>query len=252
MRAEDDFLLRYSRHILLPEIDLAGQRKLAGMRVLIVGMGGLGSPVGMYLATAGIGHLVLSDGDKVELSNLQRQIVHRQETLGQLKVNSAFSTLTSLNPHIRLTCLEQKLEGTLLDEQVKAADIVVDCSDNFVTRFAVNRACVQWLKPLVSGAAARFEGQLTVFSPQRTDSPCYHCLYQETEEETERACSDTGVFAPLVGVIGSMQAAEALKVCLGIDNVLCGRLLLFDAKLVEWRSLKLQRDPHCPVCAYRA
>ncbi len=232
---------------MLPEIELAGQQRLAGSRVLIIGLGGLGSPVALYLATAGVGHLVLVDDDKVELSNLQRQILHSQETLDQLKAISAVRRLEQMNPRIKLTPVPHRLTPTELKVEVALSDVVVDCSDNFPTRFALNRACVAARKPLVSGAAVRFEGQLTVFLPGREHSPCYHCLYQETDEESRR-CAENGVFAPLVGIIGSLQAAETLKVLLNWENVCCGRLVLFDAKTLEWRNLKLRRDPGCPVC----
>jgi adenylyltransferase/sulfurtransferase len=243
---DDDFLLRYARQILLPEIDLAGQEKLASARVLVIGLGGLGSPLAMYLASAGVGHLVLVDHDQVELSNLQRQIIHDQASLGRFKVESAAQHLARLNPRIRLTPLAGRLTGEELAKQVRLADAVVDCTDNFPTRFLLNETCVRLRKPLISGAAVRFEGQVTVFLPT-PDSPCYRCLYHETEEQAA-SCGENGVFAPLVGVIGSLQAAETLKVLLAIGEPLCGRLLLFDAKTCEWRALKLRRDPHCPVC----
>jgi adenylyltransferase/sulfurtransferase len=240
-------LLRYARHLTLSEIDIAGQDKLARARVLIIGLGGLGSPVAMYLATAGIGELVLTDGDTVELSNLQRQIAHTSATLGQMKAESAQAMLQALNPLIQVTAIARRLQGDELQNQIKQADAVVDCTDNFATRFAINQACVRQQKPLISGAAIRFEGQITVFLPQRADSPCYRCLYHDSPEQ-DTTCAENGVFAPLVGIIGSMQAAETLKVLLGIGESLCGQLLLLDAKSMEWRNMKLRRDPECPVC----
>ncbi len=244
----DEQLLRYSRHILLPEIDMSGQERLAASRVLIIGLGGLGSPVAMYLAAAGIGHLALSDYDKVELSNLQRQIIHNNESIGQTKAASACSTLAALNPSVRTVAIDRCLEGPELSNEVKKADVVVDCCDNFSTRFAVNEACVRQNTPLVSGAAVRFEGQVTVFLPARETSPCYRCLYQDAEELAE-TCSENGVLAPLVGVIGSIQATETIKVLLDLGETLCGKLLLFDAKRMEWRTLAFRRDPKCPVCS---
>jgi molybdopterin-synthase adenylyltransferase len=241
---DDQQLLRYSRHILLPQIDIRGQEKLLAARVLIIGLGGLGSPVSMYLAASGVGHLVLVDYDRVDLTNLQRQIVHATERVGQDKVASAAHGLAALNPGVRVTTINQKLDGVALAEQVRLADVVVDTTDNFVSRFAINEACVRAGKPLVSGAVVRFEGQVAMFPP---DGPCYRCLYSEGGGPDE-ACATLGVLAPAVGIIGSIQAVETLKVLLGIGRTLAGRLLLFDALVMEWREMKLRKDPACPVC----
>ena len=244
----DDELLRYSRQILLPQVGIEGQDALRAARALIVGMGGLGSPVAMYLAAAGVGTLAIADHDRVDLSNLQRQIVHRSADIGRAKVASARDALLALNPGISIIAIDDQLNGELLDEQVALADVVLDCSDNFATRFAVNEASVRTRTPLVSGAAIRLEGQVAVFRPDRPDSPCYRCLYKD-EGELAETCTQTGVLAPLVGVIGSLQALEALKVLLDLGTTLTGRLLLFDAERMEWRTLILRKDPECPVCA---
>ncbi len=243
----DDQLLRYSRHILLRQVDIAGQEKLLAARVLVIGLGGLGSPVAMYLAASGVGRLVLVDHDKVELTNLQRQIVHTTASIGQDKTASATSQLQALNPEIAITAINRKLGEAELLEQVRAADAVVDASDNFTTRFAINIACVKAKKPLVSGAVVRFEGQVAVFRPDRPDSPCYHCLYRDAGEP-EEPCAEFGVLAPAAGIVGSIQAAETLKLLLGVGQTLTGRVLLLDALAMEWRELKLRKDPACPVC----
>ncbi|MGD8629981.1 MAG: molybdopterin-synthase adenylyltransferase MoeB [Gammaproteobacteria bacterium] len=243
----DDQLLRYSRQIMLPQVDVAGQEKLLASRVLIVGAGGLGSPAAMYLATAGVGHLVIADHDRVELSNLQRQLLHRDCDIGRPKAESARATLRALNPDIAITPIEARLQGTQLTAQVSYADVVLDCSDNFDTRFTINAACVRQQVPLVSGAAIRLEGQVAVFDARLADSPCYHCLYRDGEE-LEQTCSENGVLAPLVGIIGSLQALEALKILLGLGDSLNGRLIVFDGLVHEWRTLKLPRDPACPTC----
>lgn len=246
----DEQLLRYSRQIMLPEVDIDGQEALLGARVLIVGLGGLGAPVAMYLAAAGVGQLILADADRVDLSNLQRQVIHRTGTIGQLKVHSAAETLGQLNPDIDIRCLDLRLEGDGLLRQVAEVDLVLDCTDNFATRFALNAASVAAGTPLVSGAAIRLEGQVAVFDPRRADSPCYRCLYhQDTDEEL--SCATNGVLAPLVGVIGAMQAVEAIKLLVGFGTDLSGRLLLYDARHAQWRELKLSRDPECPVCGAR-
>lgn len=237
-------LLRYSRHILLPEIGIAGQERLLNAKVLIVGLGGLGSPVAMYLAAAGVGHLLLCDFDNVDLSNLQRQLLHNTQTIGQRKVDSARTTLLALNPTIKLTLLPQHGEKT---DSVATADVVVDCSDNLNTRLAINQACVKAAKPLVSGAAIRFEGQLAVFRNDLPDNPCYNCLYSQQQAQTE-TCTQTGVFAPLVGVIGSLQAVETIKLLTGAGQTLTNQLLLFDALNMEWCTLKLTKNPACPTC----
>ncbi|MBD3670923.1 MAG: molybdopterin-synthase adenylyltransferase MoeB [Gammaproteobacteria bacterium] len=242
----DDQLLRYSRQILLPKFGAEGQQSLLDARVLIVGLGGLGSPVAMYLAAAGVGHLVLSDFDTVDLSNLQRQLSHGMTDIGRPKVESARDTLLGLNPEIEVTALGQRLEGEALNEQVRLADAVVDASDNFATRYLLNEACVQAATPLISGAAIRMEGQVTVYR-NRDGGPCYRCLYRDGEE-SEETCSDNGVMAPLVGMVGSIQAMETIKLLSGMGEVLDGKLLIIDAMDMEFRSLRLRPDPTCPVC----
>ena len=243
---DDEQLLRYSRQIMLPAIGIEGQERLRDATALIIGLGGLGSPVAMYLAAAGVGTLVLADFDRVDLTNLQRQIAHTSARIGMAKVDSARETLKALNPETRILTLEQRLEGKALAEQVAHADVVIDGCDNFTTRFAVNAACRAQRTPLVSGAAIRMEGQVTVFSGQ-PDSPCYHCLYP-SEGQLDETCSANGVLAPLVGVIGSIQAIEAIKLLTGAGETLDGRLLLFDALQMEWRTIKLKPDPECPIC----
>ncbi|MHB8743469.1 MAG: HesA/MoeB/ThiF family protein [Sulfuricaulis sp.] len=244
---DDNQLLRYSRHILLPQVGVDGQQKLLDARVLLIGLGGLGSPVAMYLAASGVGHLVIVDPDHVALSNLQRQIAHSTPAIGSAKTASAQQTLQALNPGIQITAFAKTLDPEELDEQVRRARLVVDASDNFATRFGLNRVCVTHKKPLVSGAVIRLEGQVTTFRADLPDSPCYRCLYQDTEELTE-TCSETGVLAPVAGIIGSIQAVEALKVLTGIGQTLAGRLLILDAEVMEWRDIKIRRDPECPVC----
>jgi adenylyltransferase/sulfurtransferase len=246
----DEQLLRYSRQILLPEIGAEGQLMLAGSRALIIGVGGLGSPAAMYLAAAGIGALVLSDPDQVELSNLQRQIIHDTPRIGQDKVVSACHTLQALNPECQVHTISRALEGDTLTAEVAGADIVLDCSDNFATRFAVNAACVATGTPLVSGAAIRWEGQVAVYSGH-SGTPCYRCLYGETGEP-EDTCTSSGVLAPVVGIIGSIQAAEAIKILTGAGTTLAGRLLILDALHMHWREMRLKADPHCPVCGEAA
>jgi molybdopterin-synthase adenylyltransferase len=243
----DEQLLRYSRQILLPDVDLDGQEKLLTSRVLILGLGGLGAPAAMYLAGAGVGHLVLADSDTVDLTNLQRQIIHTAARIDQPKVNSAAQALRELNPDIKVTCVQERLEGEALRRQLEQVDLVLDCTDNFTTRFDLNAACVATGTPLVSGAAVRLEGQVAVFDPRRDDSPCYRCLYH-TQNEDDLTCTANGVLAPVVGVVGSMQALEAIKLLVGFGTDLVGRLLLFDARHAQWRELKLARDPDCPVC----
>ena len=244
----DQQLLRYSRHILLPEIGIEGQQKLLNANVLIIGVGGLGSPAALYLAASGIGKLTLCDDDKVDLTNLQRQIIHRGSSVGHKKVESARILLGEINSEVKVIALDERLEGARLEEVVQHADVVLDCSDNFATRYAINRACLASKKPLVSGAATRFSGQLSVFDFRRNNSPCYHCLYPEHGGEEETRCAMMGVFAPLVGIIGSMQATEALKLLLDIGSPLCGRLLIMDALDMEVHTAKLSKDPACPVC----
>lgn len=247
---KDESLLRYSRQIMLPELDVAGQQRLIDARVLIVGAGGLGCPAAMYLAAAGIGHLTLADHDTVELSNLQRQIAHSQARLGQLKVESARQTLAQLNPEVEVAVIAERLEGEALATAVAAADVVVDASDNFRTRFAINEACLQHEKPLVSGAAIRMEGQVAVFDARDPASPCYRCLYGGGEDE-DLNCATNGVIAPLVGIIGTVQAMEVLKLVAGFGLPLTGRLMLLDAATMQWREMRLPRDPKCPACADR-
>lgn len=247
----DQQLLRYSRQVMLPDIDIDGQEKLLAARVLIIGLGGLGSPVALYLAAAGVGQLVLSDFDEVDLSNLQRQVVHTQADIGRSKVDSARDQILALNPDIAVTALNQRLEGADLLEQVRQADLVVDCCDNFASRFAINSACVQQKTPLVSGAAIRLEGQVSSFDSRDPDSPCYRCLFPDGGDDAALTCADSGVIAPLVGMIGTTQALEAIKLLTGFGTSLVGRLLLLDAKHMQWRSLNLGRDPDCPECGNR-
>jgi len=245
----DEQLLRYSRHILLPEIGIDGQEKIRSAHALIIGAGGLGSPVALYLASAGVGTLTICDGDTVDLTNLQRQILHRTDAIGTMKTASAQCTLTGVNPETSVQAVNERVAGPRLEELVRNADIVLDCSDNFATRHALNRACVTQRKPLVSGAGVRFDGQITVFDLRDAQSPCYHCLFPEHGENEDMRCAVMGVFAPLVGIIGSMQAAEALKLIADIGNSLCGRLLLLDALAMDWRTVRLKRDATCGVCA---
>ncbi|KHO66207.1 molybdopterin-synthase adenylyltransferase MoeB [Pseudomonas flexibilis] len=246
----DQELLRYSRQILLRQIDIEGQLRLKQGRVLIVGLGGLGSPVALYLAAAGVGELHLADFDQVDLTNLQRQIIHDSHSLGVAKVDSAIARLTALNPEVRLVAHRAALDADSLAAAVAAVDVVVDCCDNFATREAVNAACVSAGTPLVSGAAIRLEGQLAVFDPRGADSPCYHCLYGHGSE-AELTCSEAGVIGPLVGLVGSLQALEALKLLAGFGEPLIGRLLLIDALGSRFRELKVRRDPACAVCGGR-
>lgn len=243
----DAQLLRYSRHILLPQIGIDGQQKLLDAHVLVIGVGGLGSPVAMYLASSGVGHLTLVDPDTVDLTNLQRQIVHTTETVGRAKIDSAIQQLKALNPDIDITGVAHKLEGDALLDQVRRVDAVIDGSDNFPTRFAVNAACVIAKKPLISAAVTRFEGQVSVFRADEPGSPCYRCLYQESDDPGE-PCVQFGVLAPVAGVVGAIQATETVKVLMGIGEPLAGRLLLVDALTMDWRVVRLKKDPKCPVC----
>ncbi len=245
----DDQLLRYSRHILLPEIGIEGQEKLLGARALIIGAGGLGSPAAMYLASGGVGHITLADGDSVDLTNLQRQILHTTAAVGRAKAYSGKDTLAQLNPEIDVAAIPERLEGEGLARLIASVDVVLDCCDNFATRHAVNRACVEHRKPLVSGAAVRFDGQVSVFDLRQPDVPCYNCLFPEDTEAEETRCAVMGVFAPLTGIIGTVQAAEALKLLCGAGETLNGRLLLLDSLRMEWRSVRLSRDPACKVCS---
>jgi adenylyltransferase/sulfurtransferase len=245
----DEQLLRYSRHILLPQIGIEGQEKLLGAHALIIGAGGLGSPVALYLASAGVGSITICDGDNVDLTNLQRQIMHRTEALGMRKVDSARATLAAINPAVEVVTVPERVDGERLAELVAGTDVVLDGSDNFATRHAVNRACVRHRKPLVSGAGVRFDGQVSVFDLRNAASPCYHCLFPEGGENEDMRCAIMGVFAPLVGIIGSLQAAEALKLLAGAGETLTGRLLLLDALTMQIRTVALKKDPQCAVCA---
>lgn len=246
----DEQLTRYSRHLLLKEVDIAGQQRLLASRVLVIGVGGLGSPLTMYLASSGVGHLVICDDDQVDLGNLQRQIVHRSADIGRDKVDSAKESLLALNPDIEITAINARLTGKLLREQVRQADVVVDASDNFPTRFVLNGACVAEQKPLVSGAVIRLQGQVTVFQPGHADSPCYHCLYAglDGREAGDESCRQQGVLAPVAGIIACVQATETLKLLMKIGDTLIGRLLLLDALTMTWRTLHVSKDPACGVC----
>ena len=252
MELNDDLLLRYSRHILLPDIGVAGQARICGASVLIVGAGGLGCPVALYLGASGVGELRLADGDTVDLTNLQRQIGHATAAIGENKADSLARSVLAINPEIKVLPIREALDGGALDDAVAAVDLVVDASDNFATRHAVNRACVRLGKPLVSGAAIGFSGQLAVFDSRRADSPCYHCLFPDQASAPEMRCAEAGVFAPLVGVIGAMQAMEALKCLAQVGELLVGRLLLWDGLRADARVLKVPRDPACPVCGQAA
>jgi molybdopterin/thiamine biosynthesis adenylyltransferase len=244
----DQQLLRYSRHILLPEIGIEGQERWLASRALLIGAGGLGSPAAMYLAASGVGTLTICDHDAVDLTNLQRQLLHRASAVGRPKVESARQTLAEINPECRVIAMQARADERQLADLVAQSDIVLDCSDNFATRYAANRVCLRAGVPLVSGAAMRFEGQVSVFDFRRADTPCYNCLYPETHESEETRCAVMGVFSPLVGIIGAMQAAEALKVLAGAGDSLSGRLLLVDSLTMNVRSARLARDPACPVC----
>ena len=246
---DDAQLLRYSRHILLDEIGIDGQERITGSRALVIGVGGLGSPVALYLATAGIGHLTLVDHDTVDLTNLQRQIAHTEARVGQAKVDSARQALLAINPKLHITTLAERVDGDRMGALVADADVVLDCSDNFATRHAINAACVSHRVPLVSGAAIRFDGQLAVYDPRDHDSPCYACVFPPDADFEETRCATMGVFAPLVGIIGSMQAAEALKLISGAGKPAIGRLLMLDARDMRWNDIQLPRNPDCAVCA---
>jgi len=247
----DNQLLRYSRHILLDQLGIEAQEIFLKSHALIIGAGGLGSPAALYLASAGVGTLTICDGDTVDLTNLQRQIIHREQTVGVSKAESAKRTLQEINAEIRIVTVQAKLADSALEEQVAAADVVLDCSDNFATRYAVNRACVMYGKPLVSGAAVRFDGQIAVFDLRDTESPCYHCLFPENAQQEGVCCLSIGLVAPFVRFIGAMQAAEALKVLVHIGETLSGRLLLLDALSMRWHEVRLRRDAACEVCRGR-
>lgn len=244
----DQQLTRYSRHILLPQFDLQGQQRLLESRVFLVGLGGLGSPAALYLAASGIGQLVLNDDDHVELANLQRQIIHSTPNIGQLKTDSAAASLQPLNPDCHITTISQRLDKIALATHIKQADIVIDASDNFATRFVLNELCVKHQTPLLSGAAIRFAGQVALFCND-SSGPCYRCLYPDDAHEEPGSCSDSGVFAPLVGIIGATLAAEAVKLLAGVGHSLNGHILILDALTMQWRTLRLPKDPACPVCA---
>ena len=256
----DDQLLRYSRHILLDELGIEGQQRLLDAQVLVIGAGGLGSPVLMYLATAGVGRITVVDDDTVDLTNLQRQIAHTLARVGQAKVSSAAQTIAAINPDIQVVALQERADATRLAALVAQADVVIDCCDNFATRHAVNVACVAHAKPLVSGAAIGFDGQVSVYDTRETrntrdtrraDTPCYACVFPAEATFEETRCATMGVFAPLVGIIGSIQAAEALKLLAGVGSSLAGRLQMLDARSMEWSEIRTARDTACPVCGHR-
>ncbi len=244
----DDQLLRYSRHILLDDVGIEGQQRLVDSHVLVVGAGGLGSPVALYLAASGVGHITIADHDVVDLTNLQRQIAHTTARVGQAKVDSASQAMLALNPEVRVSTLNYRLDSKQLDTLVPTVQVVLDCCDNFETRQAVNAACVKHHVPLVSGAAIRMDGQLAVYDPRNGQSPCYACIFPPDQAPEEVRCATMGVLAPLVGVIGTMQAMEAVKLITGIGSRLTGRLQMLDGRGMEWNELRLQRNPQCPVC----
>lgn len=247
----DDQLLRYSRHILLDEMGIEGQERVLAAHAVIIGAGGLGSPAALYLASAGVGHITLVDDDVVDLTNLQRQIAHTTARVGQPKVASAATAMVAINPEVRVTTLQARMDAAALDALVPQASVVLDCSDNYATRHAVNAACMRHGKPLVAGAAIRFDAQITVLDPRDAQSPCYACIFPPQAEFEEVLCSTMGVFAPLVGVVGAMQAAEALKLLAGVGTSLAGRLLMLDGRSMDWSVLHVQRAPDCAVCGAR-
>lgn len=245
----DDQLLRYSRHILLDEMGIEAQERVLGAHAVIIGAGGLGSPAALYLAASGVGHITLVDDDVVDLTNLQRQIAHTTQRVGQPKVTSAAEAMGAINPGVRVTALQARADAHLLDTLVREASVVLDCSDNYATRHAVNAACVRHARPLVAGAVIRFDAQITVVDPREPQAPCYACLFAADADFEEVACSTMGVFAPLVGVVGAMQAAEALKLVAGVGSSLAGRLMMLDGRTMDWSTLRTARAPHCPVCS---
>ncbi len=247
----DDDLLRYSRHILLDDVGIEGQRRLLASHALVIGAGGLGSPVALYLGTAGVGHITLVDDDAVDLTNLQRQIAHDLSGLGQPKAESARRSVLAINPRVQVEAIVQRADAALLDTLVRGADVVLDCSDNFATRQAVNRACVRHARPLVSGAAIGFDGQVSVYDTRAAEAPCYACLFPAEATTADARCATMGVFAPLVGIIGTVQAAEALKLLAGIGSSLAGRLQMLDARRMQWSEIAVARHPACTVCAER-
>jgi molybdopterin-synthase adenylyltransferase len=244
----DDQLLRYSRHILLGDVGIEGQEKLLASHALIIGAGGLGSPVALYLGTAGVGQITIVDNDVVDFTNLQRQIAHNMARAGMNKALSAHESIAAINPEVQVNCITERADAALLDMLVARADVVLDCCDNFTTRHAVNAACIKHKKPLVSGAAIQFDGQISVFDPRSDTSPCYACLFPPDSTFEETRCATMGVFAPLVGIIGSMQAAEALKLLAGVGTSLAGRLLMLDGRGMEWNEVKIKRNLHCEIC----
>jgi molybdopterin/thiamine biosynthesis adenylyltransferase len=246
---DDTQLLRYSRHILLNELGIDGQEKLLASNALIIGAGGLGSPVCLYLGSAGVGHITVVDHDEVDATNLQRQIAHTLDRVGQYKVESVRTAIAQINPDVRVTPITQRADAALLDTLVAQADVVIDCCDNFETRQAVNKACVVHHKPLVSGAAIRMDGQVSVFDSTQADAPCYACIFPPEQLPEETRCATMGVFAPLVGIIGTVQAAEALKILSGMGSHMAGRLLMLDGRELSWTDIRMQRNPDCPVCA---
>jgi len=248
LAVDDQQLLRYSRHILLPEIGIEGQERLRRARVLVVGAGGLGCPAALYLAASGVGRLTIADADHVDLTNLQRQILYRTDSIGAGKAGAARAALAALNPEVEVVALAERVEGAAVEPLVREADVVLDCSDNFATRHALNRGCVRHAKPLVSGAAIRFDGQVAVFDLRRGDAPCYACLFPEHGEHEEPRCAVMGVLAPLTGTVGALQAMEAIKLLAGCGETLNGRLLLLDALRAQWRSVRVAKDPECEVC----
>ena len=247
----DDQLLRYSRHILLDELGIEGQERLLAARSLVIGAGGLGSPVALYLGTAGVGRITLVDHDSVDLTNLQRQIAHNLARIGMPKVESARHAVTAINPDVQVDAVVARADAKLLDGLVPLADVVIDCCDNFATRQAINAACVQHGKPLVSGAAIRFDGQIAVYDPRDPASPCYACVFPPDSQPEETRCASMGVFAPIVGIIGAMQAAEALKLLAGAGPSLAGRMQMLDGRNMEWNALTIPRNPDCSICSAR-
>lgn len=248
---DDTQLLRYSRHILLEELGIEGQEQLLASHALVIGAGGLGSPVALYLGSAGVGRISVVDHDTVDATNLQRQIAHTLERVGQPKAESVRTAIAQINPDPVVTVINQRADEVLLAQLVAQADVVLDCTDNFATRQAVNAACVQHQKPLVSGAAIRMDGQVSVYDTRQANAPCYACLFPPDQTPEETRCATLGVFAPLVGIIGTVQAAEALKILSGMGSQLAGRLLMLDGRAMAWSDIRLQRDPDCPVCGTR-
>jgi|TARA_B110000902_G_scaffold267307_1_gene360190 adenylyltransferase/sulfurtransferase len=247
MMLSDQELLRYSRHIMLDDIDIVGQQQLKEAKVLLIGLGGLGSAVAMYLGASGIGNLVLVDDDKVDLSNLQRQIIHTTDDVGVAKVDSARASIAALNPHVEIECIPRRLAANELAEQILQADLVIDATDNLESRLAVNGACVAAKKPLISGAAIAWEGQVAVFDSRLESAACYQCIYTSSSEQN-LSCAESGVVSPLLGVIGSAMALEALKVIVGIGATLAGKLMMFDAKAHQWQLLAVAKKDACPIC----